>query len=83
MRKDVTCVIDMHSHILPKIDDGANSVETSIAMLRKSKKQGVETVVATSHCYVKNESDIDKFIKKGREFLCLLRCLFSSKCLHK
>ena len=46
------------------MDDGSDSVETSIAMLRESWNQGVETVVATSHCHVKQESDIRDFIKK-------------------
>lgn len=57
----------MHSHVLPGVDDGANSVATSLEMLRESWRQGVETVIATSHCYVKKESDINKFIKKRNE----------------
>lgn len=44
-------MIDFHSHILPGIDDGADCVETSLEMLRKSKEQGVSQIVATPHFY--------------------------------
>ena len=37
-------MIDFHSHILPEIDDGAKSVEESIAMLKMLKEQGVEVI---------------------------------------
>ena len=44
-------MIDIHSHILPGIDDGSKSVEMSLEMLRKSAGQGVHTMVATPHFY--------------------------------
>lgn len=47
----MSCVIDLHSHILPKIDDGSISVEESISMLRMEMEQGVTHVVATPHFY--------------------------------
>ena len=34
-------MIDMHCHILPGIDDGAKTVEDSMALLREEKKQGI------------------------------------------
>lgn len=55
-------MIDLHSHILPKFDDGAKSVEESLEMLRESKKQGVDKIVASSHCYPRNEDSIKSFI---------------------
>lgn len=42
---------DIHTHILPKMDDGAKSVEMSLDMLRMEWQQGVDTVVLTPHCY--------------------------------
>jgi protein-tyrosine phosphatase len=42
-------MIDFHSHVLPGIDDGAKDVETSVAMLEESKRQGVTTIVCTPH----------------------------------
>ena len=47
---------DLHSHVLPGMDDGAKSVEISLRMLRAEWKQGVSTVVATPHFYRDVES---------------------------
>lgn len=44
-------VVDFHSHILPGVDDGSNSLETSLKMLELSHSQGVDTIVSTSHYY--------------------------------
>ena len=56
-------MIDFHSHILPQIDDGAQNVKVSLDMLSESYRQGVRTVVATPHCHIKSEHDIDIFFK--------------------
>lgn len=42
---------DLHTHILPGMDDGSKDVETSLAMLREERRQGVDTVVLTPHFY--------------------------------
>lgn len=55
-------MIDFHSHILPRMDDGSKSRDMSMAMLISSRKQGIETMVATPHFYINKESAIDKFI---------------------
>ncbi len=57
-------MVDMHSHILPGMDDGSKSVEMSIEMLKKSKEQGIDIVVATPHCNLKREEDIYYFLKR-------------------
>ena len=44
-------IIDVHSHILPGIDDGAQDWDTSMQMLVQSSKEGVQKVVATPHYY--------------------------------
>lgn len=53
-------MIDFHSHILPGIDDGAQTVEESMEMLLSLKEQGVNTVVATPH--YRCECSISRFI---------------------
>ena len=53
---------DFHSHCLPNIDDGANDLKTSLAMLRASAKQGVKRVVATPHFYIGQHS-VEEFLK--------------------
>lgn len=40
---------DMHSHIIPGIDDGAPNVEAALAMARKYVELGFKKVVATPH----------------------------------
>ena len=42
---------DLHTHILPGIDDGCRTPEESIAMLREQTRQGVDTVALTPHFY--------------------------------
>ena len=44
-------IVDLHSHVLPGIDDGSRSVEESVAMLQMEAEQGVRHVVATPHFY--------------------------------
>ena len=42
-------VADLHSHVLPGIDDGSSGLEESLAMLRQSAAQGIRLMVATPH----------------------------------
>ncbi|MCB2293938.1 exopolysaccharide biosynthesis protein [Clostridium algoriphilum] len=49
-------MIDIHSHILPGIDDGSKDMEMSIEMLKLAEKEGTKTIVVTPH-YVKNMYD--------------------------
>lgn len=42
---------DMHTHILPGMDDGSKDVEMSMNMLRAMAQQGIGQVFATSHYY--------------------------------
>lgn len=44
-------MIDFHSHMLPKMDDGSKSSDESLQMLIASSEQGVEAVVLTPHYY--------------------------------
>jgi len=56
-------VIDFHSHILPAIDDGSESVEMSLGMLRAMKAYGTDLVVSTSHFYGRR-STVDEFLER-------------------
>lgn len=42
---------DLHTHILPGMDDGARTADESLELLRMERDQGVDTVVLTSHFY--------------------------------
>lgn len=54
-------MIDIHSHFLPKIDDGSKSSDMSLQMLQKSYAYGIDVMVATPHFYIK-QNPVDKFI---------------------
>ena len=47
---------DLHTHILPGIDDGARDAGESLALLRMEKEQGIKAVVLTPHFFRGKES---------------------------
>lgn len=58
-------IIDLHSHVLPHMDDGSADVRMSLQMLERMLEQGVETVCATSHYYARCES-IGAFLERRK-----------------
>lgn len=56
-------MIDMHSHVLPCIDDGARSIDISLKMLEAAKNSGAEIVAATPHCILR-KFNIDAFLDR-------------------
>lgn len=44
-------MIDLHAHILPGIDDGADSPETALAMARMAVEGGTTVMACTPHIY--------------------------------
>jgi len=42
-------LIDIHSHILPGVDDGAKTEADSIAMAKAALQEGITTIIATPH----------------------------------
>src|SRR3978361_2339128 len=44
-------MIDLHSHILPGIDDGSKSLEVSLAMARIAVADGITQMACTPHIY--------------------------------
>ena len=56
-------MLDLHSHVLPNMDDGSKSVRESMQMLRSAKQQGVTRMVATPHFYA-NREDPERFLRR-------------------
>lgn len=54
---------DFHCHCLPQMDDGSQSVEMSIQMLKKLCLQNVGKVIATPHYYPHKE-DVASFMQR-------------------
>ncbi len=59
-------MIDIHTHILPELDDGSGSIEESISMLGMLSDQGVGTIVATPHFYI-DETEPNKFLNSRQQ----------------
>lgn len=59
-------MIDFHSHILPKMDDGSRSVEETIALLQLLSQQGINRVVATPH-YLPSREPISSFLGRREQ----------------
>ncbi len=48
-------MIDIHLHILPGVDDGSPSMESSLEMAQLALESGVHGVIATPHCNLPEE----------------------------
>lgn len=46
-----TITNDMHSHILPGIDDGAQTIEESLLLIETLVKQGMQNFICTPHIF--------------------------------
>jgi protein-tyrosine phosphatase len=44
-------MIDLHSHILPGLDDGAQSMAESLEMAQIAERDGIEKIVGTPHLF--------------------------------
>ena len=71
---------DFHSHILPGMDDGSQSVEMSVAMLEETARQGISTIVATPHFYPERESPDSFLARRDRAVTQLLRGGYDRAC---
>lgn len=43
-------MVDIHTHILPGVDDGARTLEEAVAMVEMAARDGTTCLVATPHC---------------------------------
>jgi protein-tyrosine phosphatase len=44
-------LIDLHCHLIPEVDDGADDLKTSLAMVRMSVADGVKVIACTPHIF--------------------------------
>ena len=59
-------VSDLHSHVLPGIDDGSGSLEESLAMLRETAAQGITIVAATPHFDPRSDTPEDFLSRRNK-----------------
>lgn len=66
-------MIDIHSHILPNIDDGSKSMAMSMEMARMYLESGISKVIATPHhvegSYINSLEEKEYILKKFQENL--------------
>ena len=62
-------LLDIHSHIIPYVDDGCRDIDDSIALIKDSYNQGVTDIIATPH-HTHHKYEAKAFeIKKNFELL--------------
>lgn len=61
-------VCDMHCHLLPGIDDGAQDMEETMRALREAYGQGIRAVIMTPHYYPERyEADAQTILELCRQ----------------
>lgn len=65
-------MIDIHTHILPLVDDGSSSVAESRGMLEECFRQGSKKVVLTPHFYADYHHPDSWFTNRQKAFASLL-----------
>ena len=58
-------MIDIHNHIIPGIDDGADSLEQALAMLELAQADGIRKLVCTPHMHPGRFDNNVKTIRPG------------------
>ena len=56
-------MIDLHSHILPNIDDGSRSIEETFNLIKEAQNAGFEAIISTSH-YMEGYYETDEKERK-------------------
>lgn len=65
-KKHLTPTVDIHSHLIPNIDDGARSVEQSLEMITQLSALGYQKCITTPHIHPKYPNTAE-VIKRGLE----------------
>jgi protein-tyrosine phosphatase len=68
----VFLLFDIHSHILPYVDDGAKDIEEALNLLKMMKENDITHIIATPHFYPQ-ETNLEDFISKVNSSYKLLR----------
>lgn len=72
-------MIDIHTHIMPDVDDGAETIEDSIEIIKKAESEGIKIMVATPHInpsyFFKKESFYENKKKLEKTFNTLLEVI--------
>lgn len=62
-------ITDIHSHLLPGIDDGSRTMEETIETLRAAKQQGIDAMIMTPHFYPDGSGATAEQVRSGMEVI--------------
>ena len=66
---------DIHSHILPEVDDGATDIDNAVQLLEMAKENGISDILATPHFYP-SEDSLEAFLTRTKNAYNKLRIYF-------
>lgn len=69
--------VDFHSHLIPGIDDGAQTMEESLALIRRMAAMGYRKIITTPHVSADHYPNTRERILEGRD---ALREKWSAEC---
>ena len=56
-------MIDIHMHLIPGVDDGAENMEMALAMMLRAKEQRISKIIATPH------SEVFRYSREGGKII--------------
>ncbi|WP_258100854.1 tyrosine-protein phosphatase [Marinoscillum pacificum] len=68
-KKAYSVDVDIHSHLIPEIDDGARSIDESIAMLTSFQQLGYKKIITTPHIHSEYYPNTKQVIESGLQTL--------------
>ena len=60
-------VVDIHSHLIPGIDDGAKTMDDSIFLLRQLEAFGLKKIITSPHVMADGYTNTPEIILSGRD----------------
>ena len=57
--------VDLHSHLIPGIDDGSQSMEESLSLLREMESLGYQKIITTPHIMSDAYKNTPEIVKNG------------------
>lgn len=70
MKQNKMQFVDIHTHILPGVDDGAANMEQALELLRMSREDGIGAVVLTPHYRSRFQQNSPERVMQSFEALC-------------
>ena len=61
-------MIDLHTHILPSVDDGSAKLEYSLNLLAEAQEQGVTDLILTPHRRRKYRKSKEQLLEEFEAF---------------